>query len=401
LEQGLSAGLFRFSLAGCCLLFAHRWQVKSGYRSSNGQFLDEEGRDVLGVIVDDKPVGRPWPVVTAMDQVEHEPIEWLWSGIAPLGKLTLIAGDPGVGKSLVTIDLAARVSRGGPFPGSPDLSLPAAAILVGEEDGLADTVRPRLEAASAQLNHVKAVQAVEQGYAVRDSLDDGDIASLVDFKEPVDLRRHPGVLTKAIDQTPNCRLVVIDPLSAYLPGTSQSEARRMLTRLAEVAARRQVALVAVTHFTKSAGDPLMYRPLGGLGALAVARSAWVIVREQETERRLMHPLKQNLRGSSAGLAFTIATEANGQPRIEWEEPCSPAATDADRQEQLAELIRQQGGQITVRALMRCDRQRYTTARQAEAVLAQLVAAGAAERRWQQPGERGGRPVEVFVVKSEE
>jgi hypothetical protein len=330
-----------------------------------------------------------------MEEVDQQPVDWLWTGVAAIGKLTLIAGDPGVGKSLLAVDLAARVSCGGPFPGSCDLSLPAGAVLVGEEDGLGDTVRPRLEAAGAQLANVKAVRETQRWYPVRDVPDD-EIASLIGFNEPVDLRQHPGVLTKAIDATPNCRLVVIDPLSACLSIGSQSDARRAIANLAEVAARRQVALVAVTHFTKSAGDPLIYRPLGGLGPLAVARSAWAIIREPGSDRRLMQPLKQNLHTPSAGLAFRIVTGANGQPRIAWESTDEDAAATIDAQ-QLTSVIRQHGGQITARMLMRSDR-RYKTSREAEAALAKLVDAGLAERRRQPTGKRRGPPLEVFVIE---
>jgi hypothetical protein len=83
-----------------------------------------------------------------MADVEPESIDWLWPGRVARGKITMIAGDPGLGKSTVTLDMAARVSTGRPWPDAPDVSTPVGSvILLSAEDGLADTIRPRLDAA--------------------------------------------------------------------------------------------------------------------------------------------------------------------------------------------------------------------------------------------------------------
>jgi KaiC/GvpD/RAD55 family RecA-like ATPase len=378
-----------------------------------------------------KPVGPPKPILIPLDQVEQRPLAWLWSGVVPLGKLTLIAGEPSVGKSLVTLDLAARVTTGSPFPGSSAATSPGGVILLGEEDGLGDTVRPRLEAARANLGLINALQAMRQNYLVRHP-PWSEFEHLSPHEEPLDLRRNMRVVTEAIDSVANCRLVVLDPLSAYLsPGASGMQARRVLTKLAEVAAKRQVAVVVVTHFTKTAGDPLMYRPLGGLSGLAVARSAWVIVREQGSPRRWLLPLKQNLRESTGGLAFQVVAEPNGEARVQWEEPSvgpppegklvpdrlaalpsdvvqsELAALGAGRApdgkldaiQHLTALLAQHGGQITVRKLMRASKQ-YKSTGEAEAALTELVAAGLAKRRRLSSGKRGGRPIEVFEAPEE-
>lgn len=372
---------------------------------------------------------------SALDQPPREPtpfgspepseVSWLWEGVVPIGKLTLLAGDPGVGKSLVTLDLAARVSRGGPFPGDWMTCTAGGTLLIGAEDGLADTVRLSLEAAEASLFFVHSLKAVQQIY-LRD--EPGD-------PEQFDLR----TLVKAIDAVINCRLVVIDPLSAFLaPGgdISGGQTRNLLTRLASIAAQQHVAILAVTHLTKSADDALMYRPMGGLGIVAAARGAWVIVRDRGSETRWMLPIKENLRASTGGLAFRIAADAAGRPRVQWDERTArklsgstivrwePHARPGDAgtwpsepptlpempavlglpapapaitpHRQLAELIAKLGGRITVRILMRSSR-RYKKSDQAEAALAELVSAGLATRRTQPAGAKGGRPVELFEV----
>ena len=83
--------------------------------------------------------------LVCLADVESRPLEWLWPDRIPLGKLTIIAGDPGLGKSLATLDIASRVSQGEPWPDQTDAINPKGdAILLSAEDDLSDTIRPRL-----------------------------------------------------------------------------------------------------------------------------------------------------------------------------------------------------------------------------------------------------------------
>ena len=107
-----------------------------------------------------EPVG-PHSITRRLDEVEREQLDWLWPGRIPLGKLTLLAGDPGLGKSFVTLDLAARVSRGAPWPDLPLLKqTPADVLLFNAEDDLADTIAPRLDKAEANSNNIIAFEGV-------------------------------------------------------------------------------------------------------------------------------------------------------------------------------------------------------------------------------------------------
>src|SRR5437016_5021698 len=96
-------------------------------------------------------------VAAPLSQIRPEPIQWLWERYVPRGKIALLDGDPGIGKSLLTIDLAARLSRGGPLPCGQTLHRPHTTLLLAAEDGAADTTRPRAEAAGADLDRVIAV----------------------------------------------------------------------------------------------------------------------------------------------------------------------------------------------------------------------------------------------------
>lgn len=138
--------------------------------------------------------------IVILKDVEPEDVAWLWPGRIPLGKLTLLEGDPGLGKSLIALDIAARVSSGAPMPDGTksDLGGPAGVVLLPAEDGLADTVRPRLEAAGADLARVACVVFVPEGGDERPPL-------------VTDIAR----IREAVEQV-NARLVIVDPITAFM-----------------------------------------------------------------------------------------------------------------------------------------------------------------------------------------
>ena len=264
------------------------------------------------------------PVLVCLADVQPQPVEWLWPDRFALGKLTLIAGDPGLGKGLVTLYMAARVSRGLPWPDAQDEPNPCGGVvLLSAEDDLADTIRPRLDAAGADANRVVAVQAV------RHLGSEGNTPSEAPFSLTTDLP----ALGRAIEEAGNCRLVVIDPVSAYLGGKDSykdSEVRALLHPLSELAARHRVAVVAVTHLRK-AGGSAMYRAMGSLAFVAAARAAWGVSKDkQDPQRRLMVPLKNNLAADVSGLAYTIRSDGSrGAPVVEWEsQPITVTADEA-------------------------------------------------------------------------
>ncbi len=254
--------------------------------------------------------------------VTREQLAWLWPGRIPLGKLTLLAGDPGLGKSLVTLDIAARVSRGAPWPDNTLIGQPVGeVVLFNAEDDLGDTIAPRLDLAGADDAKIIAIEGVQLVGA-------GGKPTKMYFS----LEHHLPQLERALRDWPDARLIVIDPISAYCGQTdshNNAEVRALLAPLADLASRTKAAILAVTHLSKSGGPKAIYRAMGSLAFAAASRAVWAIVKDQDDpERRLFLPAKLNLAVNPDGLAYRIV-----DGRVAWEpEPVSMHADDAFRAE---------------------------------------------------------------------
>jgi AAA domain len=259
----------------------------------------------LNRLIDPPAVAISMPI----SMIKAEPLRWLWPGRIPLGKLSIIVGDPGLGKSLLTVAIAASVSVGARWPDAATCSS-AHVLMLSAEDDPADTIRPRLEAAGAALDRVHVFRAV------REFEKDGDGSKLRDFS----LRKDVAVLSDLLERLEDVRVIVIDPVSAYLDSVdshNNAEVRGLLAPLAELAATRGVAILAVSHLNKAAGGNPLYRASGSLAFVAAARSVMLVTREEDTNRRLLLPLKQNLAPEGAGLAYEITEGANGAPIVVW------------------------------------------------------------------------------------
>ncbi len=240
-------------------------------------------------------------------EIEAEPIQWLWPGRIAARKLTIIDGDPGTGKSTLTIDLAARVSTGNGFPDGESCDL-GKAILVTAEDGPADTIKPRLEAAGADLKRVVILSpALAASGAVLELPKD-----LVSLEENVSRVR--------------ATLVVLDPFSAFLSGDVDSykdqEIRKIMTMLGAMAERSNCAVVLVRHLGKGDKASALYRGLGSIGAIAAARSAFVVALDPtdatDSGRRVFCASKCNLSRLPPALAFNLTVDAQRPvARIDW------------------------------------------------------------------------------------
>jgi hypothetical protein len=273
-----------------------------------------------GELADEQSIemGVPVPQVRCLADVEPQPVRWLWPGRIALGKLTLICGDPGLGKSFLTLDLAARVTAGRGWPDGAAASTdgPGSAVLITAEDDLADTVRPRLDAAGADVSRVVALDSV----AWRD-------ARGVVRHRPFALE-DVGAVAAVVRRTPDCRLLVIDPVSAFVGGCdshNNAEVRGLLAPLSKLAADLGVAVVAVTHLSKGGGNGrAIYRAMGSLAFVAAARCAWLVARDgRRPDRRLFLPIKNNLADDQAGLAYGIVGGA-----LAWEpDPVTDRADD--------------------------------------------------------------------------
>lgn len=265
---------------------------------------------------------RPSAKTLCLADVQPEPVRWLWPGRIALGKLTLIAGDPGLGKSLLTAFLAAVVSKGYKWPLDDTPAPQGSVVLLSAEDDAADTIRPRLDAADADCSRIHILQAV-QG-----TDEDGKpIERLFSLKQDI------AVLEGLLPTLPDCRLLVIDPVSAYLDNTKSHEnadVRGLLAPLAALAARHGVAVVLIQHLNKNAVGSAIYRAIGSIAFMAAARAGYIVTRDKSNpQRRLFMPAKNNLANDSSGLAYTVVTAENGAPVITWEqEPVTMTADEA-------------------------------------------------------------------------
>ncbi len=249
------------------------------------------------------------PVLVRMASVQHKPLEWLWPGRIPLGRVSFLVGDPGCGKSFIALDMAARVTRGSVWPDGAD-NVAGDVLLLVADDSLGGAVRPRLEAAEANLNRVMVLRAVKRGQ---------DEAT-----HRFSLKRDIPALELAIEATPGARLLVIDPLTAYLGRggvPSDAEVHDILLPLEELAERTGVAVLAVSHFSKRDSGPLVQRASGSMAFMAAARSVWAVGADHnEPERRLLVPVKSNVSACGTGLACRVVEsgENGSAPRLVWE-----------------------------------------------------------------------------------
>ena len=272
-------------------------------------------------VVEPNPAAKP-PVTTEaivvrLSDVQEQQVEWLWQNRIPLGKLTLLAGDPGLGKSFVTVDMAARVSTGKGWPDCYDQDQPVGSVILFNcEDDLADTVLPRLKRAGGDPSKVIALQGVatidaetgqrrQRGFSL-----DADLPKLIEV----------------LERNPDVRLVVIDPVSAYCGKTDShknADIRAMLAPLADMASKYRVAVVMVTHLSKGSGGKAVYRAMGSLAFAAAARAVWHVGKDSDDDkRRLILMVKINVCEETTGLAYSLKDGA-----VCWEE--TPVAMTAD------------------------------------------------------------------------
>ena len=264
--------------------------------------------------------------LTRLSDVQPQSVDWLWEAYMPMGKITILAGDPGLGKSWSTLDIVARLTVGAEPPDGVRPMRRGTAVLLTAEDGLADTVRPRIDTQGGDSERVFVLETV------LDKSGDERIPTLVD-----DIPRIEEVVTsKGAD------LVVIDPLNAFLGRTNShvdAEVRRELTPLAKMAERTGAAVLVVMHLNKGDARPLLYRVQGTLGYVAAARSLLMIARHKdEPETRVMALAKSNLAGNMPCLGFTI----NEDSVLTWTGPIDVdisellAGTDTNRIGKLAD-----------------------------------------------------------------
>jgi len=234
-------------------------------------------------------------LVSASD-IEPVEVRWLWPGRVPLGRMTLLVGRPGDGKSFLTAYLAAQVSRGRDWIDGTSCPI-GSVVLCSAEDDPADTIVPRLIAQDADRSHVKLLTGVTEAGRSHER-----VFTLADV-EP---------LREKLDQLKGCRLIVVDPIGSYLGGKTDAhrdnDVRSVLAPVAQLAASHDAALVVVAHTRKSAAAFADDTAMGSRAFTGLARSVQHLMIDPDDEsrkKRLLLPGKNNLGGMMPGLAFDI------------------------------------------------------------------------------------------------
>ena len=264
---------------------------------------------------------QPTAMLKPFSEIAPEPIAWLWKDRIALGKLTIYAGDPGLGKSQGTLDLAARLSLGKPFPdGTPCMT--GDSIILTSEDDPGDTIRPRLDALGADVSRINILKG--------ERAPDGSIKPMTLLK----VNTFMDAVYQIREKGHSFYLFIIDPLDSFLDGgdsNSNEEVRAVLDGICSLAEKEHFAIVGIKHLNKGNGNAA-YRVGGSIAFTAKARSVWVFTEDKEAGRRLFLPQKNNLGPGGGGFQYSIQQKDTGgiiAPFISWEGPA-----DDDLQEVL-------------------------------------------------------------------
>lgn len=223
--------------------------------------------------------------IIVMDTIEREEIKWLWKPYIPYGKITIVQGDPGEGKTSLILKLASELSLGRCF-GEDELREPINIIYQTAEDGLADTVKPRLEDSGADCKRIMVIDDSEDSLSMND------------------------VRIEAAIRTTGAKLLILDPLQAYLGDkvdmNRANETRDITKRLGTIAEKTGCAVVLIGHMNKGSGAKAAYRGIGSIDFFAIARSVLLVARVPENPNiRALAQIKNNLEKEGSTVAFEI------------------------------------------------------------------------------------------------
>ena len=269
-------------------------------------------------------------LITLYSDVQSEKVRWFWYPFIAYGKVTLLQGDPGDGKSTMMLSLISELSTGGMTPDGKDLGRPQHVIYQCSEDGAADTIKPRLEKCGADCRNIAFIdEEVHNGI----TLDDERLYEAIAVFRP--------------------KLVVIDPIQAYINNSSDlqvaARARRLLRRLSTWAEAFDCAVVLIGHMNKHEGARGLYRGIGSIDVVASARSVLQIERDNHNpDIRILRQIKNSLGPSDAMMRFEIRKDtgfrwigtgfSSGHP-VPEQEPENKVLFFSTKTEKAAYLIR--------------------------------------------------------------
>jgi RecA-family ATPase len=227
----------------------------------------------------------------AWNTIQPKAISWLWPNWIPIGKISLLVGDSGLGKTTLAVDIAARLTSGRPMPLSSAEPITGNVLFQSQEDDLADTLLPRCVNAGANLSKIESIEA--------DGLNIDEDCDMIE--------RHI--------QEANIRLCIWDPLQSFMGRKADmcriTDVRRLLSSLGTVAARNDCAMLIIAHQSKAQGTNELYRVFGSVDITATARSVIRLSKsEADPETRVINHIKSSISRPEPPIAFRI--EGNSQ-----------------------------------------------------------------------------------------
>lgn len=286
-------------------------------RRPNGKFSRRRARRAFEELTrHDPPVIEP-VTMQCMADIPTEPLLPIWSGIIYRRKVALFPGDPGVGKSLLSCDIAARVTRGADWPGGePAIIDPSNVIILSGEDDAGDTIKPRCIAAGADVSKVFIIKDVVETQG-------GEVSAL-------SLDKHIKYIHEKVLSV-KAKLLIIDPISAFegdRDSNKNSIIRALINKLRQYAIEGDYAVLVITHFNKP-GEKLtaaaIHRVMGSMGLVAACRTSHAFVRDPEDREHLMLlPIKVNLGPDIGGFGCRIALDHKQNlrpppPYLKWDD----------------------------------------------------------------------------------
>ena len=230
-----------------------------------------------------------------LSDVEVKPVEWLWYPYIPYGKITIIQGDPGEGKTMLSLNIAALLSQGGALPGDSGVRQPINIIYNSAEDGLADTIKPRLLTAGADCTRILTINETVNSLSMTDER-----------------------IEKSI-KTTGAKLVILDPMQGYIGSNVDlhraNEIRPIFSQLGRIAEENHCAVVLIGHLNKTCGQKAAYRGLGSVDITAAARSVLFVGKSpKDKNKRFIYHSKSSLAPNGKSIVFEIV-----DGKIEWGE----------------------------------------------------------------------------------
>lgn len=290
-----------------------------------------------------QPLVKPAATTRPFAAIETKEVVWLWPGWIPLGKLTILDGDPGLGKSTMLLDIAARISKNAIMPDGTS-GQAGHAILMSAEDAPEDTIRPRLEAAGADLSRIHDLSEVFEGEP-----------------RPPEIPRDIKLIEDKVKET-GAKLLIIDPLMAFLYGADANkdqEIRRVLFKLSRMAEKHGCAVIAMRHLNKGNGGKAIYRGNSSIGVIGHARAGLLVAEDpDDSKTRVLAVTKCNLAAKPQSLTFVLDPVGNvcrvawaGTTHYKADELVAPPLTEEEKESKMEHKTKLQNAMGILQALL--------------------------------------------------